>query len=49
MASPTGGNITTDGLYTVHSFTTGGTFTVDKSVNVEYLVIAGGGGINARD
>jgi hypothetical protein len=43
----TGGTITTDGDYKVHTFTSSGTFTVTKAGatgEVEYLVIAGGGG-----
>ena len=40
----TGGTITYDGLYTIHTFTTSGTFTVTGSGNLDYLVIAGGGG-----
>ena len=43
----TGGSITTDGDYKVHSFTTSGSFEVTTAGNtpqVEYLVIAGGGG-----
>ena len=43
----TGGTITTDGDYKVHTFTTSGTFTVTEAgtnAEVEYLVIAGGGG-----
>jgi hypothetical protein len=49
--SATGGNITTDGLYTVHTFTTSGTFSVSGggSRDVEYLVIAGGGGGGASN
>jgi len=42
--SATGGSITQDGDYTVHTFTTFGTFTVNGTTNVEYLVVAGGGG-----
>ena len=44
--SATGGTITTDGNYKIHSFTnTGNTnFVVTGSGTVEYLVIAGGGG-----
>ncbi|KKQ06027.1 MAG: hypothetical protein US16_C0027G0005 [Candidatus Moranbacteria bacterium GW2011_GWE2_36_40] len=42
--SATGGTITTDGDYTVHTFTTNGTFTADASLPVEVLVVAGGGG-----
>ena len=47
IISATGGTITTDGDYKVHSFTADGTFTptsVPATNNyVEYLVIAGGG------
>lgn len=40
----TGGNsITTDGDYTVHTFTTSGTFTPLKAGTVKILVVAGGG------
>ena len=39
-----GGTITTDGSYTVHTFTSSGTFTTDNTQDMEYLVIAGGGG-----
>ena len=47
--SATGGTITTDGSYKVHTFTSSGTFTPtvgDAGLHdsVEYLVIAGGGG-----
>ena len=47
--SATGGTITTDGDYKVHSFTTSGSFSfnvtsVGTTPTVEYLVIAGGGG-----
>ena len=46
---PTGGTITTDGDYKVHTFTTSGVFgiaSLGKIIGntVEYLVIAGGGG-----
>lgn len=34
----TGGTITTDGDYTVHTFTSSGTFTPDVDMEVEYLV-----------
>ena len=43
----TGGTITTDGDYKVHTFNSSGTFTVldeGKEAVVEYLCIAGGGG-----
>jgi len=48
--SATGGTITTDGDYKVHTFTTSGTFTPTVGTDstygtkVEYLVVAGGGG-----
>ena len=40
----TGGTITTAGGYTIHTFTSSGTFNASKAGTVEYLVIAGGGG-----
>jgi hypothetical protein len=40
----TGGTITNSGLYTVHTFTSSGTFTLPTARNVEVLVVAGGGG-----
>jgi len=46
----TGGTVTTDGDYKVHTFTTSGTLTLDVGTDatygdiVEYLVIAGGAG-----
>ena len=41
----TGGNVTTSGAYTIHTFTANGTFQVTTgSKSVEYLVVAGGGG-----
>ena len=43
-ALPSGGIITTDGLYTVHTFLSDGTFTPLKSGEVQVLVVAGGGG-----
>jgi hypothetical protein len=39
----TGGTITTDGAYTIHTFTTSGTFSVPTARNVDVLVVAGGG------
>lgn len=43
--SATGGVKTTSGAYTIHTFTTGGNFiTTGSSKNIEYLVVAGGGG-----
>uniref|UniRef100_A0A6M3IYS7 Putative structural protein n=1 Tax=viral metagenome TaxID=1070528 RepID=A0A6M3IYS7_9ZZZZ len=40
----TGGTITDDGDYKVHTFTSSGTFTACASGNVAVLVVAGGGG-----
>lgn len=41
----TGGSISTDGDYKVHTFTSSGTFEItDNSGDVQYLVVAGGGG-----
>ena len=41
----TGGTVTTSGSYTIHTFTSSGTFTVLNGVkSVEYLIVAGGGG-----
>ncbi|MCK9369102.1 hypothetical protein M0R04_04040 [Candidatus Dojkabacteria bacterium] len=42
--SATGGTITYSGGYTIHTFTTDGTFTSLGITNVEILVVAGGGG-----
>jgi hypothetical protein len=44
-ADGTGGNITHDGAYTVHTFLTNGTFVPPTgTINVSVLVVAGGGG-----
>jgi hypothetical protein len=41
----TGGDtVTTDGTYWIHTFLSSGTFTPKKSLNCDYLVVAGGGG-----
>jgi hypothetical protein len=47
----TGGSITTDGAYTVHTFTSNGTLAVSGggSRDIEYLVIGGGGGGGASN
>ena len=45
----TGGTVTTDGDYTIHTFTSSGDFVVSGSVEVEYLVVAGGGGGGTGD
>jgi hypothetical protein len=39
-----GGVITTSGGYTIHTFNTSGTFVPNRTLDVEYLVVAGGGG-----
>ncbi len=39
-----GGTITTSGGYTIHTFTSSGTFTANSNLDAEYLVIGGGGG-----
>jgi hypothetical protein len=44
VAKATGGTITTTSGYTVHTFTSTGTFTPSEDLEVEYLVVAGGGG-----
>ena len=46
--SAAGGTITTSGSYTIHTFTSSGTFTVTGNGPVEYLVIAGGGSGGAQ-
>ena len=38
-----GGNITTDGTYWIHTFLTSGTFTPSQGLTCDYLVVAGGG------
>ncbi|MBU2233937.1 NYN domain-containing protein, partial [Patescibacteria group bacterium] len=43
-AFATGGAVTYFGGYKIHTFVTGGTFTVTGSGDVEVLVVAGGGG-----
>ena len=40
----TGGTITYDGDYTIHTFTSNGTFSTDTTLNATVLVVAGGGG-----
>lgn len=40
----TGGTVTYDGLYTVHTFTSSGYFNVTGTMAGEYLIVAGGGG-----
>jgi hypothetical protein len=39
-----GGNITTDGTYWIHTFNSTGTFTPATSLTCDYLVVAGGAG-----
>lgn len=40
----TGGTITTNGSYTIHTFTSSGTFTASAPINAQVLVVGGGGG-----
>jgi hypothetical protein len=47
--SATGGAITQSGAYTIHTFTSSGTFTTNGSGNVDVLVVAGGGGGRQHD
>ncbi|MBU2464666.1 MAG: LamG domain-containing protein, partial [Candidatus Edwardsbacteria bacterium] len=42
--SATGGTVTYSGGYTIHTFTTGGTFTPNGVGTVDVLVVGGGGG-----
>lgn len=39
----TGGNVTNDGTYWIHTFLASGTFTPLKTLSCDYLVVAGGG------
>ena len=39
-----GGNITTDGTYWIHTFNSTGTFTPTRNITCDYLIVAGGGG-----
>jgi len=39
-----GGTITTSGGYTYHTFTTSGTFSANRTLNADVLIVAGGGG-----
>ncbi|MHA1400148.1 MAG: LamG domain-containing protein [Candidatus Heimdallarchaeaceae archaeon] len=39
----TGGDISYDGDDIIHTFNSGGTFTPDQSLSVDYIVVAGGG------
>ena len=49
FSAPSGGNISNSGGYTIHTFTSSGTFTnTISNLNVEYLVVAGGGGGGAK-
>jgi len=41
--SVSGGTITTDGDYKVHSFTSSGNYVTDTTQNIDVLVVAGGG------
>lgn len=46
---PIGGNVTTDGLYTIHTFNANGTFTVPKGIIAEVLIVGGGGSGRGTD
>ena len=43
-AAADGGAITQSGGYTIHTFTSSGTFVTNRDMDVEYVVVAGGGG-----
>lgn len=45
----TGGNITSDGTYWIHTFNSTGTFTPLQGLSCDYLVVAGGGGGGSDD
>ena len=45
----TGGTITYDGDYKIHTFTSSGNFVVTSDGDVNVLVIAGGGGGSGAD
>ncbi len=47
--SATGGTITIDDAFTVHTFTSGGTFIPDEELTLEILMIGGGGGGGDND
>ncbi len=42
--SPSGGAISYSNGYTIHTFTSSGTFMTSSDLNLEYLIVAGGGG-----
>ena len=44
LVAATGGTITTDGDFKIHTFTGDGCFVVSTAGDVDYLVVAGGGG-----
>ena len=44
IAKATGGTITYDGNYVIHTFLSSGTFSTTSAFNVETIVVAGGGG-----
>jgi hypothetical protein len=46
--SATGGTITNADGYTIHTFTSSGTFTMIAGGDVDYLIVAGGGGGGSR-
>jgi len=44
LVAATGGTVTTDGDYKVHTFTSNGTFNITAAGSVDYLFVGGGGG-----
>lgn len=44
VSADTGGTITTDGAYTIHTFLTNDNYTSTSSKNIEILILGGGGG-----
>jgi len=44
MAKATGGSVTTDGLYTIHTFLTTADFVALEEITAEVLIVAGGAG-----
>ena len=48
VVAATGGVVTTSGGYTIHTFESSGTFVPSKNMQVDYLVVAGGGAAGYR-
>ena len=47
--SATGGTITTDGIYTIHTFASNGTFNITGEITGASILIIAGGGSGAYD